>query len=289
MKKTIEIIKLSQIHADPDQPRQEFDVVELKRLEKSITQQGILSPLAIERIGDNEYLLVDGERRYRCAIALKLDNVPAIIYDEMDEKQRIMTRFHLQEQHAGWSAFDKARAIGALQTSMDLTVKEIADLLGMVKKTVEDYLLLLSLTKRTLDTATKAKIPFSFLREIAHTIKFVGDVEKRKRLEEDLFEKIQKGVILRSAEIIKIRTALKDGGVKTLNKFLKSPKMTAKQLLDHVGLNDRLEHRRIINYASYLVNSMKKGAEQKTNHEMESGDDKILQDLIVMTEKYLEV
>ena len=61
------------------QPRRFFDPETLEQLKVSIQQHGILEPLLVRPMGDDQYELVAGERRYRAALDLKLATVPVSI------------------------------------------------------------------------------------------------------------------------------------------------------------------------------------------------------------------
>ena len=131
-------IKLSQIKPDLTQPRIEFDAIKLARLKKSIQEQGIINPLVIEKNNEN-YILIDGERRYRCAVELKLDVVPVTIIEKMDDKQRLVKRFHLQEMHANWTISEKAKAVIDLMDKFSMSHIEAGELLGIPSATVQSY------------------------------------------------------------------------------------------------------------------------------------------------------
>ncbi len=87
-------IPLSQIRADPQQPRRVFDSEPLEHLIQSVRQKGILSPLWLRPDDFDEddgprYLLIAGERRYRAAQAAGLSTVPARIFEDLDELQTL--------------------------------------------------------------------------------------------------------------------------------------------------------------------------------------------------------
>jgi hypothetical protein len=55
-----------------------------------------------------------------------------------DETERLVFRFHIQEQHDNWSLFDKAIAVNSLKRSSGLTVPEIATLIGIHKNLISE-------------------------------------------------------------------------------------------------------------------------------------------------------
>lgn len=71
-------IKVSEIEADPDQPRRRFDEVALQDLAQSIRIHGILQPIVVTSKG-GKYMIVAGERRWRAAQIAGLDKIPLLV------------------------------------------------------------------------------------------------------------------------------------------------------------------------------------------------------------------
>lgn len=79
-----ESISIEQIVLPSNQPRRYFDAKAMQELTTSVRQHGILQPLLVRAIDSEHYELVAGERRYRAAKEVGLDEVPAIIKDLSD-------------------------------------------------------------------------------------------------------------------------------------------------------------------------------------------------------------
>jgi ParB family transcriptional regulator, chromosome partitioning protein len=80
------------------QPRHYFDPHKMAELEHSIRSKGIEDPLIVRPLS-NGYELVDGERRYRTAKTIGLEEVPVNVR-EMDDKEALeysLTKFLLSE------------------------------------------------------------------------------------------------------------------------------------------------------------------------------------------------
>ena len=74
------MVAISAIRPNGFNPRKHFDEVSLNELAESIRQQGILQPVTVRHIADgNGYELVFGERRYRAATIVGMQEIPAII------------------------------------------------------------------------------------------------------------------------------------------------------------------------------------------------------------------
>ena len=89
------IEKTAQQKVDPSkivpsifQPRRYFDRESLLELQASIQQLGILEPLVVRVAAgkSDEYELIGGERRWRCAKELQLQSVPIVIVELSDEE-----------------------------------------------------------------------------------------------------------------------------------------------------------------------------------------------------------
>ncbi len=79
-------IPLSWIKPNPRQPRTVFDNSSLEELAASIKEIGILQPPVVRKIGDNQYELIMGERRYRAAKLAGLVNIPVIVRQTSDNE-----------------------------------------------------------------------------------------------------------------------------------------------------------------------------------------------------------
>lgn len=77
-------IPLDQISLPPNQPRRYFDSEALKQLTESIKQHGILQPILVRPLDGEKHELVAGERRYRAAQEIGLQEVPVVIR-ELDD------------------------------------------------------------------------------------------------------------------------------------------------------------------------------------------------------------
>jgi ParB family chromosome partitioning protein len=74
-----QFVKIESIRLPSQQPRRYFDPEKLQSLVQSISAQGILEPLLVRPLGNHQYELVAGERRYRAAKIASLTEVPVVI------------------------------------------------------------------------------------------------------------------------------------------------------------------------------------------------------------------
>lgn len=81
------MVAISAIRPNGFNPRKHFDETSLNELADSIRQQGMLQPVTVRPAADgNGYELVFGERRYRAATIVGMQEIPAIISDLSDEE-----------------------------------------------------------------------------------------------------------------------------------------------------------------------------------------------------------
>jgi ParB family chromosome partitioning protein len=79
------LIAIADIYLPKSQPRRYFDSDKMLELQESIKQYGILEPIIVRTI-DTGYELVAGERRFRAAKELGLDEIPAVIHQLTTEQ-----------------------------------------------------------------------------------------------------------------------------------------------------------------------------------------------------------
>lgn len=111
--KTLFNIRVEDISPNPHNPRLIFDPDDLNELKKSIGKVGILVPLTVYRNKKNfpktPYILLDGERRWRCSKELGFETVPANIIDEpSDDTQNILYMFNIHHFRKEWALFPTA-------------------------------------------------------------------------------------------------------------------------------------------------------------------------------------
>jgi len=247
-------LTLKLIKPDPLNPRQEFDPVELKKLEDSIKTNGVLNPLIVEKTSSDVYLLIDGERRYRASTRAGLKEVPVIVLEPMSEIERLIKRFHIQEQHAEWTAWEKAKAIQSLQSYMNLSVKELASVMGVSNSHMEKYLLIGILSKRVATNISQRKLPFDWVIELARMIKCLSDHEElRDKLEDAIIDKVDSKVISASKELRKYRIAVMKKGLPIIKKIIENPKYTPTQAVKDADAQIDIHLQSMYGSASFII------------------------------------
>lgn len=136
-------LPLKDIEPNPDQPRKNFTEDALETLMESIKNFGIVQPIVVRKKG-KKYQIVAGERRYRAASALGLDQVPVIIKDySTEEVTEIALVENLQRQDLDpiEEAFAYQRLLDTFKQTQDL----IATRVGRSRSHVANMMRLLKL------------------------------------------------------------------------------------------------------------------------------------------------
>ncbi len=82
-------IELDRIKIDQKIVVREKDPSLLKRLEPQVNAEGLIEPLTVEDLGNNQYLLLAGQHRYYVLRELGIENAPAKIYLELEPDERL--------------------------------------------------------------------------------------------------------------------------------------------------------------------------------------------------------
>lgn len=136
------LLPISQIHKSPSQPRKHFDEAALRELAQSIKSSGLLQPVTVRKISDNNYELIAGERRTMAYQSLGYDVIPSIIEDYSSEQSIVLTLIeNLQRKDLNY--FEEAVGIARLMQELNLSQQQISQKLGKAQSTIANKLRLL--------------------------------------------------------------------------------------------------------------------------------------------------
>ncbi len=152
-------VHVSQIVANPYQPRGRFEEEGLEELTASIKEMGILSPLLVRRSKEKgaPFQLVAGERRFRAAQRAGLKNVPVIVRDLTDlEALEVALVENLQRRDL--NVIEEAEGYQRLMTEFGLTQEVVSQRVGKGRATVANALRLLALAPAVRDMVADGRI-----------------------------------------------------------------------------------------------------------------------------------
>lgn len=137
-------IHISQIEANPFQPRDRFEEESLKELAASILKQGIIQPVTVRKLAYDKYQLISGERRLKAAKIAGLDSIPAFIR-VADDQQMLELALVENIQRENLNAIEVAISYQRLMEECQLTQDELSKLVGKSRASVANYVRLLKL------------------------------------------------------------------------------------------------------------------------------------------------
>ncbi|OUS26659.1 chromosome partitioning protein ParB [Thalassotalea sp. 42_200_T64] len=126
------------------QPRKDMSEQALEDLSNSIKAQGIIQPIVVRPIGNDNYEIIAGERRWRAAQLAELDLIPCLIKDVPDESAVAIALIE-NIQREDLNAMEEAVALQRLLSEFELTHQEVATAVGKSRTTVTNLLRLNSL------------------------------------------------------------------------------------------------------------------------------------------------
>ena len=141
---SINEIELAKIAVNPNQPRREFDETALQELADSIAEIGIIQPITLRKISNDEYQIIAGERRYRASQKAGLKTIPAYIRTADDENMMEMALIE-NIQREDLNAVEIALAYQHLLDQYELTQERLSERIGKNRTTIANYLRLLKL------------------------------------------------------------------------------------------------------------------------------------------------
>ena len=160
----VQKLLIQDIIPNPDQPRREFDQSALDELAESIKQHGIVQPIIVVRHG-NQFRIVAGERRWRAARQVKLNNIPAIVRS-MKELEEIELSLIENIQRVDLSPLEQALSVYKLQQQFNLGLEEIAKKLGKAPSTISNLMRLLQLPEDAREALRQGKITEGHARAV---------------------------------------------------------------------------------------------------------------------------
>ncbi|MGW8257110.1 MAG: ParB/RepB/Spo0J family partition protein [Thermoguttaceae bacterium] len=136
-------ISIDLIDHNPDQPRQDFDAEELKKLSESISSHGLLQPVVVRPVNDR-FQVIAGERRLRAAIQAGWTDVPVNIVDA-DDRQTAELAIIENLQRKDLNALEKAASFQRYLEQYSCTQEDLASRLNLDRSTIANMIRLLEL------------------------------------------------------------------------------------------------------------------------------------------------
>jgi ParB family chromosome partitioning protein len=161
-------IPVSQIGANPDQPRKNFPENELEELAQSIREHGVLQPIIVRATTGTPHLyeIVAGERRWRASQMAKKDTIPALVKPLTAENAMEIALIE-NVQRENLNAVEECDAYKNIMEKCGYSMTDLGKLIGKSESYIRNILRLESLPKKVKDLVKSGKISASHARTLA--------------------------------------------------------------------------------------------------------------------------
>ncbi len=170
------------ISANPDNPRLVFREEQMIQLMDSIREVGVKVPISVYENG-TRFVLIDGERRWRCSKRLNLPTIPAYVQPKPTKLENLLMMFNIHNVRVDWDLMPMALKLGEVREMLASSgkacdAKALAAITGVARSSVQRALDLLDLPK---------KYQKMLLKE-------AGKPRSEQRIKPDLFIEIYKSL-----------------------------------------------------------------------------------------------
>ena len=158
-------VNLSHITTNPFQPRTDFNVEKLNELATSIENLGVIQPITVRKMKEQQYQLISGERRFRASQLAGLIKIPAFIRIANDQQ---MLEMALVEniQRENLNPIEVALSYKRLIDEINLTQEECSEWVGKNRSTISNFLRLLKLPNEIQKALINGKISNGHARSL---------------------------------------------------------------------------------------------------------------------------
>ena len=137
-------INISQIIPNPSQPRKRFKESELNELATSIKKQGLIQPIIVRSLNNNQFQIIAGERRWRASQLVGLHEVDCVIR-EFEETDVLEAALIENIQREDLNVIEEANAYKNLIQIKNISNENLASIVGKSSSHISNILRLLEL------------------------------------------------------------------------------------------------------------------------------------------------
>lgn len=149
-------LKITEVEPNRNQPRKHFDEEALDELSESIKRYGLIQPIIVTK-KDDYYQIIAGERRWRASKRAGLTEIPAIVRDDDERKNKEIALIE-NIQREDLNAVEKATGIKLLMDEYNITQQQVAEMLGKSRSSIANTVRILNLDERVLELAKEGKL-----------------------------------------------------------------------------------------------------------------------------------
>ena len=159
-------IKIIDIEPNKNQPRRTFNEESLTELSESIKRYGVIQPIIVNKKEDY-YEIVAGERRWRAAKKAGLEEMPCIVRDDTERKNKEIALIE-NIQREDLNAIEKAKGYKELIDLYGLSHSELSEVIGMSASAIGNTMRLLNLTPEVMNLVVEGKISEGHARQLLY-------------------------------------------------------------------------------------------------------------------------
>ncbi len=158
-------INISQIKPNPSQPRKNFNDDDLRELATSIQNQGLIQPIVVRFIDNDQYQIIAGERRWRASQLAGIHEVDCVIKDLEDEE--VLEAALIENiQREDLNIIEEANAYKGLIRLKNITNERLAKIIGKSSSHVSNILRLLELDKNIQNMVINGELSMGHARAL---------------------------------------------------------------------------------------------------------------------------
>lgn len=185
-------LKISELEANKDQPRINFNDDSLKELASSIASHGLIQPIVVKPLASGKYKIIAGERRFRACKMAGVTEAPVIIKDINDaEIMELALIENLQRENL--SAVEEAKGYKSLIDIYGFTQEKVSSSVGKSRSYVANTLRLLNLPKSVIERLENNEISVGHARTLL-------SLENEQDIERALMSVLNNGLNVRQLE-----------------------------------------------------------------------------------------
>lgn len=240
----VKYIPIGSIKPNPYQPRKDFNKKSLEELSQSIKAFGLIQPISVRKLQNENYELIAGERRLRASELARLERIPAIIVEYRDKDSAMLALIeNLQREDLNF--VEEAEGYHNLIDDHGFTQQELAEKIGKSQSTIANKLRILKLSEDIKKDLIEfnlterhgralLKLPDDDLRRevLNKVIKNELNVSKTEELVKDILDDLTNEEVIEQKQNIKgmISTRIYLNTIKKAYKAIKESGIAAKYL-----------------------------------------------------------
>lgn len=185
--------RYDELERNPLNPRRLFDRKPLDVLKQSIARNGILVPLTVFQGRNQQFYILDGERRWCCAQEIETDpanprpvKIPANVVDPPTKVANILCMFNIQNLREQWELMPTALSLKILMEELkEDDAKKLAELTQLSEPNVKRCKILFSYPEKyqrmMLDPNPENRIRANFFIELNPVLDLYEAMPKKQR------------------------------------------------------------------------------------------------------------